>query len=168
MTDKQKHVSELIDRAVLAGLDLGSIQDRTDEEIAAVYNGCGPARLSPRARKKLTKYLSIFEPAFAIHDCDFEHADGSTCAFALANDRLEMNCLALANYTYPWYSWRRYFARLAAIEIASLCRRYGWEDYCQARPAKGQGSGPPKAPSVPSVSIPCMLYALLISLALTG
>jgi hypothetical protein len=44
-----------------------------------------------------------------------------------------MNCLALSNYTYPWYSWRRYRAHLASLEIASLCRRYGWSAYCAAK-----------------------------------
>lgn len=185
MTDKQKHVSELIDRAVLADLDLGTLAGRQDADIAADYNGCGPEWLPGFIREKLTSFLALFEPAFLIHDSDFASSDGSTFAFAQANDRLEMNCLRLSSYTYPWWSWRRYRAHLAALEIASLCRRYGWKAYCQARPVHGQGSGlpyPPRAsepagatrrgeaPSIPSSAktIPCMLYALLLSLALTG
>ena len=169
MTDKQKHVSELIDRAGLADLDLGTLAGRQDADIAADYNGCGPEWVWDYVREKLTSFLALFEPAFLIHDSDYASSDGSTFDFSLANDRLEMNCLKLANYTYPWYSWRRYRAHLAALEIASLCRRYGWKAYCQARPAKGQGSGLPEAPSIPSstTAIPCMLYALAL-LALTG
>lgn len=168
MTDKQKHVSELIDKAVLADLDLGTLAGRQDADIAADYNGCGPEWLPGFLREKLTSFLSLFEPAFLIHDSDYASSDGSTFDFSLANDRLEMNCLRLSSYTYPWWSWRRYRAHLAALEIASLCRRYGWKAYCSARGAKEQGSVPPKAPSVPSVSIPCLLYALLLTLALTG
>lgn len=179
MQENLKHVSELIDKAVLADLDLGSIQGRTDEEIAATYNGCGPAWFPTLAREKLTKLLGLFEPAFMIHDSDFEHADGSTFDFSQANDRLELNCLKLAAHAYPWYSWRRWRAQAAAIEIASLCRRYGWSAYCSGRGAtaaeihesqfqKLPNSETPSSESNHAKTIPCMLYALLISLALTG
>ena len=179
MTEKQKHVSELIDKAVLADLDLGTLAGRQDADIAADYNGCGPEWLPAPIREKLTRLLAIFEPAFLIHDCDYSAANGSTGDWAEANDRLEMNCLRLANYTYPWYSWRRYRAHLAAIEIASLCRRYGWMAYCSARGAtageihdsqfhKLPNSETPSSESNHAKTIPCMLYALLLSLALTG
>lgn len=178
MSDKLQYVSELIDKAVLAGLDLGSIQGRTDEEIAATYNGCGPAWFPTLAREKLTKLLGLFEPAFMIHDSDFEHADGSTFDFSQANDRLELNCLKLAAHAYPWYSWRRWRAQAAAIEIASLCRRYGWSAYCSGRGAtaaeihesqfhKLPNSETPSSESNHAKTIPCMLYALAL-LALAG
>jgi len=133
MQENLKHVSDLYETAVKADLDLGFAASLSDDRLAELYNGCGPEWLPARIREKLTRLLAIFEPAFLIHDCDYSAANGSTGDWAVANDRLEMNCLALANYTYPWYSWRRYRARLAALEIASLCRRYGWTDYCSGR-----------------------------------
>ena len=162
MQENLKHVSELIDKAVLADLDLGSIQGRTDEEIAATYNGCGPAWFPTLAREKLTKLLGLFEPAFLIHDSDFEHADGSTFDFSQANDRLELNCLKLAAHAYPWYSWRRYRARLAALEIAS----YGWKAYCSARGATA--AQPAAKSSSPDGRVVLGLTLALALLALTG
>lgn len=132
MQENLKHVSKLYETAVKADLDLGFAASLSDDRLAELYNGCGPEWLPARIREKLTRRLALFEPAFLIHDCDYSAANGSTGDWAVANDRLEMNCLALANYTYPWYSWRRYRARLAALEIASLCRRYGWTAYVSA------------------------------------
>ena len=129
----EKEIAKLMDAAMLADCDLGCTACLSDERIASLYNGCGPEWLPAAAREKLTSVLSIFEPAFVIHDVDYSQADGSTYAFTAANDRLEANCLKLADRAYPWYSWRRYSARLAAIEIASLCRRYGWHPYTQAQ-----------------------------------
>lgn len=132
MQENLKHVSDLYETAVKADLDLGFAASLSDDRLAELYNGCGPEWLPARIREKLTRLLALFEPAFLIHDCDYSAANGSTGDWAVANDRLEMNCLALANYTYPWYSWRRYRARFAALEIASLCRRYGWTAYVSA------------------------------------
>ena len=160
MQENLKHVSDLYEAAVKADLDLGCAASLSDDRLAELYNGCGPEWLPAQIRKKLTRRLAIFEPAFLIHDTDFASSDGSTFAFAQANDRLEMNCLALANYTYPWYSWRRYRARLAALEIASLCRRYGWKAY---RSACGATAAQPAAKS----SSPDARAMLGLTLALT-
>lgn len=132
MQENLKHVAALYETAVKADLDLGMAASLSDDRLAELYNGCGPEWLPARIREKLTRLLALFEPAFLIHDCDYSAANGSTGDWAVANDRLEANCLRLANYTYPWYSWRRYRARLAALEIASLCRRYGWTAYVSA------------------------------------
>lgn len=166
MQENLKHVSDLYETAVKAGLDLGCAASLSDDRLAELYNGCGPEWLPAQIRKKLTRLLAIFESAFLIHDTDFASSDGSTFAFAQANDRLEMNCLALANYTYPWYSWRRYRARLAALEIASLCRRYGWKAYCSARGATA--AQPAAKSSSPDARAMLGLTLALTLLALTG
>ena len=136
MQKNLKHVSELYETAVKAGLDLGMAASLSDDRLAELYNGCGPEWLRVEIREMLTRRLAIFEPAFLIHDTDFASSDGSTFAFAQANDRLEMNCLALANYTYPWYSWRRYRARAVAHMLFNFVRGPGgwmaWAD-CNAK-----------------------------------
>lgn len=162
MQENLKHVSDLYETAVKADLDMGCAAFLSDDRLAELYNGCGPEWLPARIREKLTRLLAIFEPAFLIHDCDYSAANGSTGDWAEANDRLEMNCLALANYTYPWYSWRRYRARLAALEIASLCRRYGWKAYCS-----GCGATAPKPASHDGRAVLGLTLALTL-LALTG
>lgn len=128
----EKEIAKLMDIAVLADLDLGSAARLPDHAIAEIYNGCGPEWLREAARQKLTKYLGVFGPGFAIHDVDYHKGDGSTFDFAMANDRLEANCLKLADYSYGPLNWRRYVARAAAVEIASLCRRFGWPFYLDA------------------------------------
>ncbi|MBQ4384700.1 MAG: hypothetical protein II823_02105 [Kiritimatiellae bacterium] len=163
MQENLKHVSDLYETAVKAGLDLGCAASLSVDRLAELYNGCGPEWLPAQIRKKLTRLLAIFESAFLIHDTDFASSDGSTFAFAMANDRLEMNCLKLANYTYPWYSWRRYRARLAALEIASLCRRYGWKAYC----AGCSDATAPKPASHDGRAVLGLTLALAL-LALTG
>ena len=132
MQENLKHVAALYETAVKADLDLGMAASLSDDRLAELYNGCGPEWLPARIREKLTRLLALFEPAFLIHDVDFAMGDGSTGDWAIANDRLESNCLRLANYAYPWWSWRRYRARFAALEIASLCRRFGWSAYVSA------------------------------------
>ena len=167
MQENLKHVSDLYETAVKAGLDLGMAASLSDDRLAELYNGCGPEWLQAQIREKLTRRLAIFEPAFLIHDTDFASSDGSTFAFAQANDRLEMNCLRLANHTYPWYSWRRYRARLAALEIASLCRRYGWKAYCSG--CSGATAAQPAAKSSsPDARAMLGLTLALTLLALTG
>lgn len=126
-------IDELVDKAVLANLDgcdvLASVPA---EELQKIYNGCGPEWLPARVRRTLDKHLAIFAPAFLQHDFDFSNGDGNPTLFNEANNRLERNCLILADRAFPWYSLRRYIARNAALLIADACRQFGWPDYVAA------------------------------------
>ena len=126
-------INELVDKALIADLDGSDVLASVPaEELQKIYNGCGPERLPAWARRLLSKFLAVFAPAFVQHDFDFSNGDGNPTLFNEANNRLERNCLILANYTYPWYSWRRYVARETAFIVADFCRMFGWPDYVAA------------------------------------
>lgn len=102
-------------------------------KVAAACNGIGPASWPAEWRAKLDKWLATFRRACDVHDCDFTYNnDGSTALFNAANDRLEKNCLILADRKYGWYNPLRYFARNRAHLLALACRLFGWNAYCVA------------------------------------
>ena len=129
---KEAHVAALRQKAYELGLYGVSVLSVPLADLAKHYNGCGPEFLPAAAREKLTTYLTIFEPAFLIHDCSFAMGDGSTAAFHAANTELEYNLRRIAKATYPWYNWRRYRALAAADLITGACARFGWVAYIAA------------------------------------
>ena len=129
----EKKIEELVKRAVLADLDgVEFIQDCSYAELAAAYNGIGPEWLPGALREKVTKYLALFEPAALIHDMRYAKADGSADRFHHANLELRDNCLRLCDYTFSWYSWRRYAGYLAALKIFDACENFGTVAYAAA------------------------------------
>ena len=129
---KEAHVAALRQKAYELGLYGVSVLSVPLADLAKHYNGCGPEFLPAAAREKLTTYLTIFEPAFLIHDCSFAMGDGSTAAFHAANTELEYNLRRIAKATYPWYNWRRYRALAAADLITGACARFGGVAYIAA------------------------------------
>lgn len=118
------------------------------EQMAAEYNGIGPESLSEKQRKKLTKWLKLFEPACLIHDMRFSVSDGQRQAFNYANMELRDNCLKLSSWAYGWYNWKRYRARFAArVMYAAVCTPAGWEVWQKCakkdalKPVKCNGTG---------------------------
>ena len=127
---KEAHVEELLMQANILNLyGAKGIIDIPLAELVRVYNGCGPESLPSAARKKLTTYLAIFEPAFLIHDWRFSRSDGTRCSFNFANTELEYNLCKIAKAKYGFFNWRRYRALAAAELIAEACSRYGWSAY---------------------------------------
>ena len=105
----------------------------SDEQFSVACNGCGPASWPAEKRRKLTKWLVTFLPAFDVHDCDFSYRnDGTREGFDAANRRLRKNCLLLADDKYGWYNPLRYLARRAGKIIAGLCQEFGWSDWKKA------------------------------------
>ena len=129
----KEEIDKLFKTAVLAGLDgTDAAADCSYEEIAAAYNGIGPEWLPEKVRAKITAYLGVFEPAALIHDIRYQKADGSADRFHQANYELRDNCFRLAEYSFPWYSWRRYAAYLAAIKMFEACENFGSVAYASA------------------------------------
>ena len=107
------------------------------ETLAARWNGIGPERMSEKARKKLDKWLRLYKPACFIHDQDFAESDGTRGGFIAANDRLERNCLIIADDHYEWYDPRRYLARRGGRLVADACRIAGWRAWQDAAKKRG-------------------------------
>ena len=106
------------------------------EVLAARWNGIGPERMSEAKRKKLNKWLKLYRPACFIHDQDFAESDGTRGGFIAANDRLERNCLIIADDRYDWYDPRRYLARRGGRLVADACRIAGWQAWQDAHDAR--------------------------------
>lgn len=154
-------VLTLRDKVIALGLyGASDIVSVSPAELAAGYNGCGPAWLGEKARAKLTTYFAIFEPAILIHDFRFTQSDGTSSGFNYANMELEMNLRIIAKVTYPWYNWRRYRALAAASIITEACVRFGWSAWAQGNRERGTGA---EGVGV----LPCCLL-LLAAMCLTG
>lgn len=100
----------------------------SNDELAKIYNGCGPDWLSEEMREKLTDYYTFFQAAFLVHDYDFARADKTREGFNAANKRLYDNCVKLIAARYSWWTEpiskaRRY---LQARVIYRACAYFGW------------------------------------------
>ena len=129
----EKKIQELVKRAVLADLDgVEFIQGFDYATLCREYNGIGPEWAGAPIRAKVTRYLTLFEPAALIHDLRNFESDGTRRGFNYANIEFHENCLKLADDAYPWYSWRRYRARLVAHALYDFVRDPGgwkaWQD----------------------------------------
>ena len=133
MADEKK-IEELLFAAFAAELDgYDFIAAFTLAQLAEGYNGIGPEFLPAAVREKVTKYLSIFEPAALIHDLRNHVGDGTRRGFNYANLEFRANCLKLANRAYPWYSWKRYRARAVAFLLFDFVDgQPGWVAWCEA------------------------------------
>ena len=129
-----QHIEDLRRRAVLAnlqGTDTSLFYD--DAACLAAYNGIGADFLPADIRKRLTKYLSLFEPAALIHDLDYSISDGTVKPWHDANDRFMENCLALADEEYSWFNPRRYLAHAAARVAYQFVDGFGgWRAWIEA------------------------------------
>lgn len=137
---ENEKIDELVKKAVVAdlgGLDI--LAGYSYEDLAKCYNGIGPEFLPAGARAKVTDYLSLFEPAALIHDVRYDDSDGSRYGFNFANLEFRENCFKLADAAYPWYSWRRYRAYLAAEALFSaVASEAGWVAYLESFSKKRQ------------------------------
>ena len=134
--EKIAHVNALRDKAEqlkLLGYE-GLVWSMSAVTLAEIYNGAGADWMSERFRSRLTKLLALFEPAFLVHDRDFWCSNGTREGFDEANDRLEFNCLKIANAAYPLAEQplRRIRAREAALAIGEACRLGAWKAWLDA------------------------------------
>ena len=132
MCDEAK-IDELVKAAVLAELDgIEFLQEFDYATLCREYNGIGPEWAGAAIRAKATEILSLFEPAALIHDMRNYRSDSSRARFYNANVEFHENCLKLADAKYPWWSWRRYRARIVAHALYDFVRGPGgwkaWQD----------------------------------------
>lgn len=137
MCDETK-INELVKAAVLAGLyGVEFLQDFDYAVLCREYNGIGPEWAGEEARRFVTRHAALFEPAALIHDMRNYESDGTRFGFNFANMEFHENCLKLADAAYPWWSWRRYRARLAAHVFYDFVRGEGgwkaWRECCERR-----------------------------------
>lgn len=132
-----KDATYMLSLAAAYGLDgIAKYIDYPIETLAARWNGIGPESMDEVMRKKLNKWLKLFLPACFIHDQDFAESDGTRGGFVAANDRLERNCLIIADDRYDWYDLRRYLARRGGRLVADACRIGGWRAWTDAYDAR--------------------------------
>jgi hypothetical protein len=102
----------------------------TVDYIADNYNGAGPDWMPDDMRHVITWLLSLFEPAFLIHDMEFSASNRTTKGFIAANSRMWRNISKIINYEYPlcnpfcWIDRVKWYLRGAAAYRA--CKRFGW------------------------------------------
>ena len=129
----EKKIEELVKKAVLADLDgVEFLQGFDYATLCREYNGIGPEWAGAPIRAKVTRYLTLFEPAALIHDLRNFKSDGTRHWFNYCNIEFHENCLKLADHAYPWWNWRRYRARLVAHALYDFVRDPGgwkaWQD----------------------------------------
>lgn len=130
--------TRMLSFATAYGLDgVSKYIDYPIETLAARWNGIGPESMDEAKRKKLDKWLRLYKPACFIHDQDFAESDGTRGGFNAANDRLERNCLIIADDNYEWYDPRRYLARRGGRLVADACRIVGWRAWTDAAKKRG-------------------------------
>lgn len=139
MSDEKK-IDELVKAAVFAELDgVEFLQSLDYATLCREYNGIGPEWAGAELLGLATRYLALFEPAALIHDMRFSASDGTRYGFNFANLEFRENCFKLADAAYPWYSWRRYRAYLAAEALFSaVASEAGWVAYLESFSKKRQ------------------------------
>ena len=84
-----------------------------------VCNGAGPDRWTELKRKALTSALKLYEPAFAIHDVEYEYQLGTQ---KKADKRMKKNMVKIWRKSFGIWRW---FSKAGRIErlvvISSVC-----------------------------------------------
>ena len=85
---------------------------KTADELSKVCNGAGPDRWSELKRRALTCALKPYEPAFAIHDVEYEYRIGSQ---KISDRRLKKNMVRI---------WRKNFGFWRFFSIGAWIERF--------------------------------------------
>jgi hypothetical protein len=141
MTKQEKKVEALRQAAKDLNLDApDSFWLAPIEELAEIYNGCGPEWMSKFGRAALTWAVEPLEPAILIHDYEFSLSDGSKKSFKAANSRIYANCVKLAKAAYAWYDLWRYRWLRRAVVVWAFCQYGGWSAWTDAYNLKLKGN----------------------------
>jgi len=139
--DSIEKIAGLRALAQMVGLDEPDIfKQQTDAQLQQIYNGCGPDWMPEAMRNVLTDLLEFFEPAFLIHDVEYQFADRTRAGFDAANQRLYDNCKKLINAELSW--WREPVRKacyyLRAREIYDACEDFGWSAWIDDTPTESE------------------------------
>lgn len=80
------------------------------DELKLACNGAGPDRWSEVKRKALTEALKPYEPAFAIHDVEYEYHIGTQ---KKSDKRLKKNMVKIWRKNFGFWRW---FSRAGRVE----------------------------------------------------
>ena len=111
----------------LSGVDY--VERFTIEQLAADYNGIGPAWFPAALRRAIDRLSADLQCVALIHDVRWAHSDGSLREFEASNAELEANGVKVANAKYAWWHPKRYVIRRKARAFADLCGDFGWSAY---------------------------------------
>ena len=141
----EKKIDELLKIAVTLELEgVEFIQSLDYATLCREYNGIGPEWAGRHVRDWITGRFGVFEPAALIHDLRNYESDDTRCGFNYANYEFFINCIKIADASYPWYSWRRYRARALAMAMFDFVSGPGgwtaWHDCYEKRLKKPQTS----------------------------
>lgn len=100
------------------------------DDLAGVFNGCGPDAWAPKIRSRLTWIYRNFPEMIAVHDWRFMFSDGKKETLVKVNDEFLKNGKIKLNSLYPLSNPLRYPARALAwckIELAYVALVEGSE-----------------------------------------
>lgn len=74
----------------------------TGEELQKACNGAGPDRWSHNKRRAVTAALDLYEPAYTIHDVEYEYLIGTQ---KTSDKRLKRNMIKIWKKHFGWRRW---------------------------------------------------------------
>lgn len=87
---------------------------KTANELKQVCNGAGPERWDELKRKALTDALKPYEPAFAIHDVEYEYKPNTQ---RVADKRLKKNMVRIWRKNFGLWRWLSKAGRIERLII---------------------------------------------------
>ena len=128
-----KKINELRGAAQFYKLDApAEFWTKTADELKYACNGAGPERWSDLKREALTHALIAYEPAFAIHDVEYEWHIGDQ---RTADKRLKHNMVKIWRKNYGIFRWFTRYGRIERLVVipaiyaaVAIAGSRAWED----------------------------------------
>lgn len=77
----------------------------SNEQLAGIYNGCGPERWPNWVREKIDRFTWLFAPVILIHDIEFHETDGTDIMFDSVCEAFRENIEIILDAEYPLWTW---------------------------------------------------------------
>lgn len=92
----------------------------TPEELALIFNGCGPDSWKDGLRKAASWVYRTFPEAVSIHDLDFQFSDGTDEGLEKVNNRFLKNSQKKLEFVYPIATWKVWLYPLRSVAWAKM------------------------------------------------